>query len=79
MIIIDREKAENIVRSRLREEREPLLKELDVQFIKALEVGADVTEISATKQALRDITTVDLSKISIDELSTITIEDLLKI
>ena len=56
MITIDIEKAKEIVREKLRLDRKPLLEAQDVLFQRALETGADTTDIVAEKQRLRDIT-----------------------
>ena len=56
MITINLNKAKDITKDRLREERTPLLQKLDVDFIKAVEVQADTADIVAEKQRLRDIT-----------------------
>jgi len=49
-------KAKTLTKTRLREEREPLLATQDVLFQRALETNADTTIIVAEKQRLRDIT-----------------------
>jgi hypothetical protein len=49
-------KAKDITKDRLRDEREPLLEAQDVAFQRALESGEDTTAIVAEKQRLRDIT-----------------------
>lgn len=46
--------AREIHRDHIREARDPLLAELDVKYMKALEQGQDTTAIVAQKQALRD-------------------------
>ena len=51
---VDMAKAREIHKANIREAREPLLKELDVDFQKALEAGSSTTDIVAKKQALRD-------------------------
>ena len=51
---IDMAKAREIHKTKIREARAPKLAELDVEFQKALETGADTTAIVAKKQALRD-------------------------
>ena len=56
MITINLDKAKEITKARLRIEREPLLQAQDVLFQRALETGADTTDIVAEKQRLRDIT-----------------------
>ena len=48
-----------------REAREPLLKELDVQFFKAIETNNTnkIVEIAQQKNALRNITNYDFSQV----------------
>lgn len=52
------EKAKEIKKDMLRAERVPLLAQLDVEFMKAVEQGDIVkqAEIAQKKQALRDVT-----------------------
>jgi hypothetical protein len=64
-ININIDKAKNITKDRLREERKPLLEALDVEYIKAQETGADTTAIVAEKQRLRDIT------LTVDSMTTV--------
>ena len=61
-------KAKDIAKNKLREERKPLLEKLDVDFIKAQETGADTSAIVAEKQKLRDITLTVDSMTTVDEL-----------
>jgi flagellar motor switch/type III secretory pathway protein FliN len=66
MIQINLEKALEIHKTKIRERRESVFKDLDIQFMKALEQG-NITlsaEIGVKKQALRDITDIDISSIS---------------
>ena len=56
MITINLDKAKDITKERLRQERKPLLEKQDLLFMKAQESGADTTAIVAEKQRLRDIT-----------------------
>lgn len=80
MIPINIEKALEIHKVKLRERREIVFKDLDVQFMKALEKGnmTLATEIGTKKQALRDITDIDISNIStLNELKAIWDVDLL--
>jgi hypothetical protein len=74
MIVINRAKAEEATRERLRAEREPRLTELDVQFMRAIEVGQDTAAIAAEKQALRDVTAKDLSGLTIEQLASLTLD-----
>jgi flagellar motor switch/type III secretory pathway protein FliN len=74
MIRIDLNKALEIHKSKIREKRELVFKDLDIQFMKALEQGNTTlsAEIGAKKQALRDITDINISNIStLDELKQI--------
>jgi flagellar motor switch/type III secretory pathway protein FliN len=71
---INLEKALEIHKTKIREKRESVFKDLDIQFMKALEQGNTTlsAEIGAKKQALRDITDIDISNIStLDELKQI--------
>lgn len=74
MIVINREKAEESVRNRLRTEREPRLAELDLQFMRALEGGQNTAAIAAEKQALRDVTDKPLNSLTIEQLATLTLD-----
>ncbi len=56
MITINIEKAKEITKEKLRADRKPLLEAEDIKFQRALETGADTTDIVAEKQRLRDIT-----------------------
>jgi len=53
---VDMGKAREIHKDKLRELRKPLLEALDVQFMRALELGQDTKAIVDKKQALRDVT-----------------------
>jgi hypothetical protein len=67
-IIVDINKAKDITKDRLREERKPLLEAQDVAFQRALESGADTSAIVAEKQRLRDITNQVDSMTTVEEL-----------
>mgnify|MGYP001272110344 CR=1 FL=1 len=56
IISVNFSKAQGITKERLRLEREPLLAEQDVLFMRAQESGADTSVIIIEKQRLRDIT-----------------------
>ncbi len=56
MIVINFDKAKQITKERLRQERKPLLEKQDVLFQRSLENNADTSAIVAEKQRLRDIT-----------------------
>ncbi|MBO8406805.1 hypothetical protein IDZ74_29615 [Pseudomonas aeruginosa] len=77
MITINRSKAEETVRERLRLEREPRLTALDVAYMRALELGEETAGIVADKQALRDVTEKDLAALSLAELAALTLDQAL--
>ena len=59
-LIINHQKAQDLTRERLRQERVGLLQEQDVLYMRAQEAGESTTAIVAEKQRLRDIpATVD--------------------
>ena len=70
-IIIDINKAKDITKDRLRQEREPLLLAQDIAFQRALEINADTSAIVAEKQRLRDITTLVDTANTVDELKAL--------
>jgi hypothetical protein len=74
MIVINVDKAKEIKKEQLRAERTPLLQAQDVAFQRALESGADTTEIVAEKQRLRDITNLADQASTLDELKAITVQ-----
>ena len=55
MITVNFDKAKTVTADRLRQERMPKLQDLDVQYQRALETGADTAAIVAQKQVLRDL------------------------
>jgi len=55
MITVNFDKAKTVTADRLRQERMPKLQDLDVQYQRALETGADTSDIVAQKQLLRDL------------------------
>lgn len=71
MITINLNKAKDITKDRLREERAPLLQAQDIAFQRALEEGADTTAIVAEKQRLRDITNLADQAVTLDELKAL--------
>jgi len=56
MITVSITKAKVITKDRLRAERNPLLAEQDVLYMRAQEASADTSAIVVEKQRLRDIT-----------------------
>jgi len=74
MIKINVDKAKEIQKDKLREARKPLLEKLDVDFVRALELGGDTASIAAQKQALRDVTNIvteaEIAGTTVDEVTT---------
>jgi len=64
-------KAKEITKTRLRDERKPLLEAQDVLFMRAQESGADTSGIVAEKQRLRDITNLADDATTLDELKAL--------
>lgn len=81
MITIDIEKAKEIKKDSLRRERAPVLKQLDVEFVRSLESGdtQKQAEIAAKKQSLRDITELPelLTAETVEELKAISLSQVL--
>lgn len=73
MITINLNKAKEITKYRLREERTPLLQAQDVAFQRALESGEDTSAIVAEKQRLRDITQLADQASTLDELKGLSV------
>lgn len=70
-ISVDIVMAKDLTKDRLRIERKPLLEAQDVAFQRALETGADTSEIVKEKQRLRDITKQADSLVSLEELKAL--------
>ena len=68
-------KAKEITKDKLREERKPLLEKLDVDFQRALETGADTSDIVAKKQTLRDAPAQVDNLTTVEELKAVTLPD----
>jgi hypothetical protein len=68
MIIINLNKAKEITKNRLRDERKPLLQQQDIAFQRALEMGTETAEIISEKQRLRDITLLADSAENLEQL-----------
>jgi hypothetical protein len=66
MLNINVNRAMDVHKNQVRTKREILFKDLDVQFMRALEVGNTTlaAEIGAKKQALRDATNIDSGSIT---------------
>ena len=73
MITINIDKAKEIKKESLRQQRKPLLEAQDVAFQRALESGADTTAIVQEKQRLRDITNLVDSCTTVEELKMVSI------
>ncbi len=71
MITINMNKAKDITKNRLREERKPLLEAEDIKFMRAQEEGSDTTAIVTEKKRLRDITNQVDSCTTTDELKAL--------
>jgi hypothetical protein len=74
MFTLNLEKAKEIWLNKYRVARTPILEKLDVEFMRAFEMGNTelMEEVKIKKQQLRDITLTDLSSIQIpDDLRTI--------
>lgn len=75
--VIDREAAYAVLVKRLGPERATRLAELDVAFVRALERGEPTTEIVAAKQFLRDLPELDFSDLTLQEIATITLQEVI--
>lgn len=75
--VVDREAAYGVMVERLRPERAARLAELDVAFVRAIERGEPTTEIVAAKQFLRDMPELDFSDLTIQEIATITLQEVI--
>ena len=73
MITINIDKAKEIKKDRLRQDRKPLLEQLDVDYMRAMEAGSDTTAIIAEKIRLRDITKLCDTAESVEDLKAIDI------
>ena len=73
MITIDLNKAKEIKKESLRQQRKPLLEAQDVAYMRAQEAGEDTTAIVAEKQRLRDITNLVDSCTTVEELKAVSI------
>ena len=73
MITIDINKAKEIKKESLRQERKPLLEAQDVAYMRAQEAGEDTTAIVQEKQRLRDITNLVDSCTTVEELKMVSI------
>jgi hypothetical protein len=70
-IKIDITKSKNIWKDKIRIARKPKLEELDVEFTRAQETGADTSAIVTKKQELRDFPTQVNSATTTDEIKAV--------
>jgi hypothetical protein len=68
MITINLNKAKDITKDRLREERKPQLEALDIQMLRNFSNQELLNEIEAKKQVLRDATNQVDTMTTVDEL-----------
>ena len=73
MITIDINKAKEIKRESLRQQRKPLLEAQDVAYMRAQEAGEDTTAIIAEKVRLRNITMLCDTAETVEDLKAIDI------
>ena len=71
-VTVNKSKAVEITKKRLRFERDPLLAAQDVLFQRAQETNADTTAIVAEKQRLRDITDLATTALTLEQLKALT-------
>ena len=74
-IVVNINKAKDITKNRLRQERQPKLEALDVAFQRAMESGADITDIANKKQLLRDAPAQVDSLTTVEQLKAVTLPD----
>ena len=67
-IIIDIDKAKDITKDRLREERKPQLEALDIQMLRNFSNQELLNEIESKKQVLRDATNQVDNMTTVEEL-----------
>ena len=68
---INIDKAKNIWKNKIRVARKPKLEELDVEFVRAQETGADTSAIVAKKKELRDFPAQVDSATTTDEIKAV--------
>ena len=71
-VTVNKSKAVEITKKRLRTERTPLLAAQDILFQRALETNADTTAIVAEKQRLRDVTDLATTSKTLEQLKALT-------
>lgn len=70
---VNLEKAKAIHKDKWRVARKPKLEKLDIDFMRAVEVGDSQkqSEIAAQKQALRDVTNIPLDGTTLEEIKAV--------
>ena len=71
MITIDITKAKEVWKNKIRLKRAGALKKLDLDFMKAQEVGTDTTSIVADKNTLRDLPEQVDTATTVDEIKAV--------
>jgi hypothetical protein len=75
MITINFDKAKQITKKRLRQERKPLLEQQDILFQRSLENNSDTSAIIVEKQRLRDITNTVDNSTTLEQLKQLTVNN----
>ena len=75
MIVINFDKAKELTKERLRQERKPLLEQQDILFQRSLENNADTSAIILEKQRLRDITNLVDDASTLEQLKQLTVNN----
>jgi UDP-N-acetylglucosamine pyrophosphorylase len=75
MITINFDKAKQITKERLRQERKPLLEQQDFLFQRSLENNSDTSAIILEKQRLRDITNLVDDATTLEQLKQLTVNN----
>jgi hypothetical protein len=75
MITINFDKAKQITKERLRQERKPLLEQQDILFQRSLENNSDTSAIILEKQRLRDITNLVDDVTTLEQLKQLTVNN----
>lgn len=74
IVLVNRDKAEARVMKDVRAARDKALADSDIALLRAQESGKGVADVTAARQALRDLpATIDLSALSLDELAAYTV------
>jgi hypothetical protein len=70
MIVINIDKAKDITKNRLREERKPQLEHLDIEMLRNWNNSEELASIEVKKQVLRDATNQVDTMTTIEELKS---------